>query len=424
MLLALKNMGDPKPLHMEGIVTVDSLLKNYDDDIILQDILLQWALNPTGATAGFEISKNRSCIKENLRVTHDLSAEQAEEVLRKVDIDLEKLGNHVCHDERITGAIGGQNYALFERFFVKKLKDAPPIVWNYLYILKIALQYSLAGQYFVEIAYRALWGSFPIEILVKTGLCKRLWWTNSKKTKSEYQNVLLPESFLKKFLNQVDMTRGDLTQKIIQILEFEMHEGKLPPTPDLLKMENFDWTIDEVDAILRLLKNGPAGSIINLIPDIVLKDKATEILKARENPSLYLLMTRFKCNYIEAEAVGYYLTRQPWSNVKSLPRIPSPTSWKAENGKPRELVAVRDSSVQLVMLRKIVNVSKVLLLDDLAKALKITRDELMGQIFDWAVEFGFEIDENKVVFGVGRKDDFIAELEREFVDWGKASKKN
>ncbi len=73
-------------------------------------------------------------------------------------------------------------------------------------------------------------------------------------------------------------------------------------------------------------------------------------------------------------------------------------------------------------LGKIVKVSKSMLLDDLAAALGITRAGLMDKIIDWAAEFGFEIDGNQVVFGAGRKDDFIAQLEREFASWSKGGK--
>ncbi len=40
-------------------------------------------------------------------------------------------------------------------------------------------------------------------------------------------------------------------------------------------------------------------------------------------------------------------------------------------------------------------------------------------IFDWAAESGFEIDRNQSIFGGGRKDYFLAEFDKEFVNWGK-----
>ncbi len=43
----------------------------------------------------------------------------------------------------------------------------------------------------------------------------------------------------------------------------------------------------------------------------------------------------------------------------------------------------------------------------------------MGKIFDWAAECGFEVDGNQVVFGAGRKDAFIAALDKLFASWGK-----
>ena len=55
------------------------------------------------------------------------------------------------------------------------------------------------------------------------------------------------------------------------------------------------------------------------------------------------------------------------------------------------------------------------------KILDVIRDEdtLYERIVDWAVEFGFTIDEDIVKLGSGRKDDFIAALDSAFTDWGK-----
>ncbi len=70
--------------------------------------------------------------------------------------------------------------------------------------------------------------------------------------------------------------------------------------------------------------------------------------------------------------------------------------------------------------RCVVFAPKSILLDDLAQALGITRAILMDKVFDWAADLGFELDGDKVIFGAGRKDDFLATLDKEFATWGKA----
>ncbi len=70
-------------------------------------------------------------------------------------------------------------------------------------------------------------------------------------------------------------------------------------------------------------------------------------------------------------------------------------------------------------LKKLVQVSKKLKVGQMAQILDLTEKELYDRIVDWASQFGFTLDEDVVEFGVGRKDDFIASLDKEFANWGK-----
>ncbi len=73
----------------------------------------------------------------------------------------------------------------------------------------------------------------------------------------------------------------------------------------------------------------------------------------------------------------------------------------------------------LEKLKKLVQVSEKLKISQIAQILKIKEADVYDHIVDWAAEFGFTLDEDVVKFGAGRKDDFIASLEKDFADWGK-----
>ncbi len=73
----------------------------------------------------------------------------------------------------------------------------------------------------------------------------------------------------------------------------------------------------------------------------------------------------------------------------------------------------------LEKLKKMVQVSEKLKISQIAQILKLKEADVYDHIVDWAAEFGFTLDEDVVKFGVGRKDEFIASLEKEFADWGK-----
>jgi hypothetical protein len=55
----------------------------------------------------------------------------------------------------------------------------------------------------------------------------------------------------------------------------------------------------------------------------------------------------------------------------------------------------------------------------MAQILGMDDASLYGKIVDWAVDFGFTIDEDVVKFGAGRKEEFIAALDGAFNGWDK-----
>ncbi len=68
-------------------------------------------------------------------------------------------------------------------------------------------------------------------------------------------------------------------------------------------------------------------------------------------------------------------------------------------------------------LKQLVQVSEKLRVGQIAQILDLTEAEVYRRLVDWATEFGFTIDEDLVKFGEGRKEDFLAQLDKEFQAW-------
>ena len=66
---------------------VEQLLNKYRKNIVMLDGILQWALNPTSESAGYGFEKNYSLIMKNLKITHELSLSEVEEVIKELFVD-------------------------------------------------------------------------------------------------------------------------------------------------------------------------------------------------------------------------------------------------------------------------------------------------------------------------------------------------
>ncbi len=88
-------------------------------------------------------------------------------------------------------------------------------------------------------------------------------------------------------------------------------------------------------------------------------------------------------------------------------------------GEPESSQPTAMDPARLEKLKKLVQVSEKLKIAQVAQILKLKEEEVYDHIVDWAAEFGFVLDEDIVKFGAGRKDDFIAALEKDFENWGK-----
>lgn len=62
---------------------------------------------------------------------------------------------------------------------------------------------------------------------------------------------------------------------------------------------------------------------------------------------------------------------------------------------------------------------KSLKIAQLVQILGLPEDALYDCIVNWDDQFGFEIGQEVVYFGTGKKDDFISELDKQFANWGK-----
>lgn len=77
---------------------------------------------------------------------------------------------------------------------------------------------------------------------------------------------------------------------------------------------------------------------------------------------------------------------------------------------------------RLDKLRRIIKVSISLEIARLAELLKVDVQFVWDHIIDWAEQFGFRIEENKVIFGHGDTGAFLDELQRQFDTWDDTTK--
>ncbi len=158
-------------------------------------------------------------------------------------------------------------------------------------------------------------------------------------------------------------------------------------------------TFDKV-AILALLNSTPMD-----IRDIITKLGITDISDARNlQVSLRDLEANHEINVEVRQGKKWY-----WRQIRQ-----EETKWGRQEA---------EDHVRLEQLKKLVQVSESLEIPQMAKILALTEDDLYAHIVDWAAEFGFTLDRQVVRFGAGKKDDFIAQLDKEFQSWETGGKK-
>jgi hypothetical protein len=95
------------------------------------------------------------------------------------------------------------------------------------------------------------------------------------------------------------------------------------------------------------------------------------------------------------------------------------TAHEKQGQQPQKVDPAVVERASVEKLKKLVKVSSKLKISQMAKYIGLTEDQLSEHIVDWAEQFGFTLDEDTVIFGAGRKEDFIAALDGAFSDWGK-----
>lgn len=82
---------------------------------------------------------------------------------------------------------------------------------------------------------------------------------------------------------------------------------------------------------------------------------------------------------------------------------------------------VEEERNRLERLQRLVRTSLRVKRDVIGEFLRLPYEELLEHLANWAEKFGFKLDADYVIFGGGRKDDFIEELDREFKYWNDVS---
>lgn len=161
------------------------LIKKYNKDIIMLDALLQWAINPTSMSAGYGMEENYPYIKQNLKITHQITESEANEVVEKLKTDCEaflklkedkySIGNF---QKFIIEELSKPNYSkLFKKFILKKKKKANKNAIRFLQTYQFG---PLKNFPCVNVQYNAIYGEkIHEEELVKLGILKPLYWISS-----------------------------------------------------------------------------------------------------------------------------------------------------------------------------------------------------------------------------------------------------
>ncbi len=161
------------------------LIKKYNNDIVMLDGLLQWALNPTSMSANYGIKENYPYIKENLKVTHLISDSKVKELLNKLELECEtflklkkdkySIGNF---QKLIIEELSKNRYLkLFEDSILKKKKKASKNAIRFLQIYKYC---PIKNYPCLTVQYNAIYGEEIDENeIVSLGILKPLYWISS-----------------------------------------------------------------------------------------------------------------------------------------------------------------------------------------------------------------------------------------------------
>ena len=101
-------------------------------------------------------------------------------------------------------------------------------------------------------------------------------------------------------------------------------------------------------------------------------------------------------------------------------QISASEKYEQEQAEVRKRAAAIENT-RMEKLKKLVKVSEKVKVSQMAQILNMDEAALYDRILDWAAEFGFTLIEDVVRFSGGRKDDFIASLDKAYTDWDEKS---
>ena len=159
---------------------VEQLLNKYRKNIVMLDGILQWALNPTKKKAGYGFEENYDHIMRNLKITHELSISEVEEVIKELKEGLsevvKKEGEIYDIRKKIIAEINKSHYRIFFKFIKRRISKASEEIINFLNIYKN----HPVGYDNLQAQFNAIYGSNIDESkIIHAGILKVLYWISS-----------------------------------------------------------------------------------------------------------------------------------------------------------------------------------------------------------------------------------------------------
>jgi len=213
---------------------VPEVLRKHFDNVLILDAWIQWASNPTSASAGYALEENYSMIRSNLMERYLISAEDAEQyvqTLRYETSSLTTLGYNI--DDLRKGILEeARSSGIWTKNMKEKLQQSSPDARKAVYLLLYLVSQSYFRSYpdsdyeshsfemdswarflmrfraFYSAAYGLTFSKSIEEELFRVGLWNKLWYKPCRSPgKIEVVMVPLP------MLDELDFNEADMTQK-------------------------------------------------------------------------------------------------------------------------------------------------------------------------------------------------------------------
>lgn len=211
---------------------IENIISKYENDIVVLDSFLQWALNPTSMSAGYGIDANYRYIEQNLLNSYNPSDSDLKRVMDLLKDEINKImeykeDDHSVYDfrKRIKNELSKEKYVeVFQDFYLDKIKNSNENIKNFLRIYS----YSPVKTFpCLCVQYNAIYGKdINIDELVNLGILKPLLWISSGKSRRQEETpVMFP--FLERITDRMDNTFFDKMKKLLGLSR--MH----PKKPDI-----------------------------------------------------------------------------------------------------------------------------------------------------------------------------------------------